>query len=1114
MRPYPKPRLYLFLLPLLLAFFSCEDAFWNADLTSYVEDGVSIITLASYDFSYVDSDSEATVEISLINPQSLSAEYTLNASDTSLVTTSLDCDSATSDNTLYLTVSTDSAAEGESLDFSLDITATDIDRTYDTISFSIPCDTEPNEITDLVVGATTDDAITVAAFTLPSESTDDDLVYMEITYNITGETDSKTVLLEVDEEDYLSIDSEVDFSVTESDYLRYYSPPGAESAELYDFSISLIDDTGQYSDAVTGSNGTTYYYVSFDTEEGSWINDPGSYYVEENSEITLPTSSDISLDDYTLKGWTDDSDYSYNSGGTATITSDTTFTAVWEEETEEEDTEEVEETVYYTVSYEANGGTFTDDYTTSFTVEEGGSFTLPSNSDINYDGYTLLGWSDDDDDSTYTASNTTIEDVYSDLTYTAVWEEDTEEVTYSLNYYDYNGDLYYSDSGYTSSDTVTIDFTSTSTGTGPDGYTFAGWSTDETELDAAATTNYYIADSGSSSDDYLYIGTEDVSLYPVWVAGTPIRTPEEMAAIYDDLTEDYYLTRNIDLTADTTDSTLSYGTSSSFTSNFYGWNHSLTNLSMTASGDYYGLFGVMSGTVEDLSLVEATFDGEDCSYLGFIAGSLSGTVDSCTVDGTITSADSYTGGLVGYVYNDSEDYVTISNSTFDGSITVTNGRAGGIIGYAESANTIYLTISNCSVGENSSGEENTTLTADSITGGIVGYFLTGTVSDCIVKNTTITDTSSSNGFLGGLAGSVSNGTFNDNQVKNLTITGNSTDAVGGLAGAVNKTTISNSGITDGVSFTNINITGSEENTGGLLGYASGTTISNISVSDIEITSPGLKSGGIAGLSGSSTITSVSASNITITDSGNQMGGFIGYATETTLTYCTLDLSGCTLSGDSSSYIGGFIGYYLCDTGTYTISQCAVYGNGTISSSGDYVAGFIASLDGSSSSSASNGTLTLSECYVYAQIQDSDVLGGFIGSTEKAAPAFYLNYCYFRGIIYNYSQTNGLIGADSSYHNNIYFTDCYVMATNSNGEDMGPIEYNSAYETEHDCFYSTEDGEDITDSLGTAMKQEDFTTEANFTTNWSSDYGTYWEWDTDGVINDGYPYLTNLEDTYE
>lgn len=200
----------------------------------------------------------------------------------------------------------------------------------------------------------------------------------------------------------------------------------------------------------------------------------------------------------------------------------------------------------------------------------------------------------------------------------------------------------------------------------------------------------------------------------------------------------YVLTSDIDLNSQPF---TPIGTSSSypFNGHFDGAQHTITNLSVTKKASNVGLFGRVSGTVENLTLNRAQISGgnADYGYIGAVAGYTNGTIQNCVV----------------------------KNSTVNG----TGGSVGGIIGEA-SANVAY-----CAV-------QNTTVNGADYVGGVVGR-TSRSVEKCYAVQVNVT---ASGNYAGGVLGSTSATYYT---LANLFARGSvsGADYVGGLIGGCEST---------------------------------------------------------------------------------------------------------------------------------------------------------------------------------------------------------------------------------------------------------------------------------------------------------------------------------------
>ena len=195
---------------------------------------------------------------------------------------------------------------------------------------------------------------------------------------------------------------------------------------------------------------------------------------------------------YRFLGWSEDSSATtatYLTEGTYAGNSDITLYAIWEVE-------------QYTITYDANGGTFSSGSTTMLgTVAYGARLTSAQPSRT---GYTFLGWA--------TSSSATSAEYESGATYTkdesvtlyAVWKIKTYTVAYHAN----GGTI----SKGPDTKTHGVDLTLTTVQPVRIGYTFLGWAT------SSSATSVEYAPGGTYTKD------ESVTLYAVWkvsgLAGT------------------------------------------------------------------------------------------------------------------------------------------------------------------------------------------------------------------------------------------------------------------------------------------------------------------------------------------------------------------------------------------------------------------------------------------------------------------------------------------------------------------------------------------------------------------------------------------------------------------
>ncbi len=210
-----------------------------------------------------------------------------------------------------------------------------------------------------------------------------------------------------------------------------------------------------------------------------------------------------------------------------------------------------------------------------------------------------------------------------------------------------------------------------------------------------------------------------------------------------------------------------------YTGNFDGGGHTITGLKIDKSGtDYVGLIGCLGseGKVQNVTLTNISVSGANC--VGGIAGQNYGTVENCSVNGTVTGKGfTDTGGIAG------SNYGTISGCSAEGTVTG-SVNVGGIAG----GSYLGVIIDGChstaavsgissvggvvgNLGNNSflmacysTGNVTATITYGyAHVGGVVGINGQGTVTACYHATGEIT--SSVGDRIGGIAGCNDQGTF-------------------------------------------------------------------------------------------------------------------------------------------------------------------------------------------------------------------------------------------------------------------------------------------------------------------------------------------------------------------
>ena len=229
------------------------------------------------------------------------------------------------------------------------------------------------------------------------------------------------------------------------------------------------------------------------------------------------------------------------------------------------------------------------------------------------------------------------------------------------------------------------------------------------------------------------------------------------------------LTENINLTdMDWTPIGIDYN--HQYTGTFNGGGHTITGLTVTGSDQYVGLFGHIGsgGTVKDVTLEEVKIESNnDMSAVGGVAGRSYGTLENCSVSGSV-SGSGIAGGVVGY---QSGGFLTGCSS----SATVNaGGVAGGVAGLTDSGATLtacYATGDVTLESINSGGN---------FVGGVVGSNTSCTLKACYAWGS-VTGSGSGTIYVGGVTGTNDEGTLTACYHANGTVSGPA-GTTGGVTG--------------------------------------------------------------------------------------------------------------------------------------------------------------------------------------------------------------------------------------------------------------------------------------------------------------------------------------------
>lgn len=531
--------------------------------------------------------------------------------------------------------------------------------------------------------------------------------------------------------------------------------------------------------------------------------------------------------------------------------------------------------------------------------------------------------------------------------------------------------------------------------------------------------------------------------------------------------------------------------------NFDGNGKTISNL--TCSGpDYPSLFGVLQGSVKDLTIDKATITAGD-KKAGVVAGYIgTGTnytgdkiIDNVHVTNSEVSGSNFTGCFAGQLNR--AGYVISNCSVLNTTSSSTGGYSAGFIAYIQRQCTLSdISVTDCTV--ISSGHSNTSeIPNDGFAGGIAARVGAAVDFDrCSFRNTdgsgaisgpglsTDSDNSKKNRFVGGLAGYVQDGvaaTFDDCHVTGAKLGLASTPGnnnfryVGGAFGYLGNA--AKVGETTGCTVDGITTNDNVRNyVAGFVSYLNGATVKNCSVTNSAVGNANSgAAGGFIGYCVGGTLYNNSA-DTDITAVGNP-GGFVGWIETTAPSFekcsaagdvsatgnnaggfCGIDKIGasyveCSSSGTVTStagYVGGLIGYINADGAI--VSKC--FSTSTVTADNNYVGGLVGVCESD----------TIEKSYYNGTVTGKSRVGGILGISLKD-DAVTIQNCYSRGAVVgsNSEQRFGGIVGDLGKGGSV--ENCWSDATVNAGRVCGGIVGLACYQTWAD---NTNAGNTITGCL--------------------------------------------------
>ena len=280
--------------------------------------------------------------------------------------------------------------------------------------------------------------------------------------------------------------------------------------------------------------------------------------------------------------------------------------------------------------------------------------------------------------------------------------------------------------------------------------------------------------------DKGYTVSDDGKTYTVYTADGLLAWND---AAQIDLTLNCTLTADITLTGEWTP--IGTAWNNSYKGTFDGGGHTISELTVTGSDQYAGLFGCIGdgGTVKDVTLKDVKIESNnEMSAVGGVAGwSYGGKIENCSVSGSVSGSgmNGIAGGVVGYQTGGSITGCSSSATVNAG------GVAGGVVGLADGGATLTACYATGNVTIESSG------TGSYFAGGVVGVNgASSTLTACYATGkVTGTGTGSGSIYVGGVTGTNDLGTL----TACYHATGDVTGASGSTGGVVGRNYKDNSG---------------------------------------------------------------------------------------------------------------------------------------------------------------------------------------------------------------------------------------------------------------------------------------------------------------------------------
>ena len=192
---------------------------------------------------------------------------------------------------------------------------------------------------------------------------------------------------------------------------------------------------------------------------------------------------------------------------------------------------------------------------------------------------------------------------------------------------------------------------------------------DDAGINVSDWENGTSIDGGEATEAYSYdINTKTITIY----SGEGLKVAADVANSGD---TDINIILDNDIDLSDIDWTPIGTESRPYTGTFDGGTYTITGLTVNQTRENVGLIGCIgsNGTVKNVKLENVNITG-DGYFVGGVAGTNYGTIENCSVDGTLTNNRHYLGGVVG------NNYGSIIGCSSSGTITGTSPNVGGIGG--------------------------------------------------------------------------------------------------------------------------------------------------------------------------------------------------------------------------------------------------------------------------------------------------------------------------------------------------------------------------------------------------------------------------------------------------